>query len=239
LGRRDMQREYVALAERLTEAVNRTCVDPADGLYCDTPGRQKKSQQTQIWAVLSGAAEGERARWLMQTAVGDPSLCRISFCMQYFLCRALETTGLYALAESEWSRWIHLLDYGLFTWPEDDINWRSDCHAWSAAPLYEFVACGLGVTPAAPGFRVVRVAPRMLWLHTCAGKVQTPYGTLAVEWQLQDGQFTLTLHTEVETPLQVELPDGRRLECSLHGEQTFTCPWQPEQAGAAAAACAV
>ena len=39
--------------------------------------------------------------------------------------------------------------------------------------------------------------------------------------------------------LQVELPDGRRLECSLHGQQTFTCPWQPEQAGAMAAVCAV
>lgn len=56
----------------------------------------------------------------MKQAVADPSLCRSSFCMQFYLCRALEKTGLYGYVEQEWTRWRDLMDYRLFTWPEDD-----------------------------------------------------------------------------------------------------------------------
>ncbi len=225
IGRPDVAREYEEQAARMAAAINARCFDETDGLYVDVIGRRQKSQQAQIWAVLSGTASPERARAVMKQAVADPSLCRSSFCMQFYLCRALEKTGLYGYVEQEWTRWRDLMDYRLFTWPEDDINWRSDCHAWSATPLYEFVACGLGVRPGAPGWRTVRIAPKMLWMASCRGSVLTPYGRLQVDWRQENGLFVLKVEAENPTPVVLELPDGHIRELEIVGSETAYCPF--------------
>lgn len=224
IDRPDVAEEYEAVAVRMADAVNARCFDKEDGLYYDVIGREKKSQQAQIWAALSGVASPERARSIMKRAATDSSLCRSSFCMQFFLCRALEMTGQYAYVEGAWKRWEDLTAYRLFTWPEDDINWRSDCHAWSATPLYEFVACGLGIRPAAPGFRVVGISPKMLWMSSCSGSVQTPYGRLAVDWRQDNGLFVLHMQAENKMPVLLELPDGHTRELELTGSETVYCP---------------
>lgn len=224
IARPDVAKEYEEAAVQLSDAINAQCFDKEDGLYYDVIGRGPKSQQAQIWATLSGVASPERARSIMERAVTDPTLCRSSFCMQFFLCRALEKTGLYAHVEATWKRWEELMAYHLYTWPEDDINWRSDCHAWSATPMAEFVACGLGIRPGAPGYGLVCVSPKMLWMSSCRGSVRTPFGRLAVDWRQDNGLFILRLEAENPMPVRLELPDGHIREMELVGDETVYCP---------------
>jgi alpha-L-rhamnosidase len=48
--------------------------------------------------------------------------------------------------------WRQMLDLGLTTFAEKPEPVRSDCHAWSASPNYEFLATVAGIEPVAPGF---------------------------------------------------------------------------------------
>ena len=69
---------------------------------------------------------------------------------------------------------------GLTTWAENPEPTRSDCHAWSASPNYEFLATVLGVTPTAPGFSEVRIAPHPGPLTCVSGVVPHPRGEIRV-----------------------------------------------------------
>lgn len=45
--------------------------------------------------------------------------------------------------------WIGLIDRGNTTCPEEPHHPRSECHAWSALPLYEMMRTMAGVYPEA------------------------------------------------------------------------------------------
>ncbi|HLK97925.1 MAG TPA: alpha-L-rhamnosidase C-terminal domain-containing protein, partial [Hymenobacter sp.] len=60
---------------------------------------------------------------------------------------------------------------------------RSDCHAWSASPLYGFLSITCGIRPAEPGFRSVRIEPHLGDLATVDGRMPHPSGEIAVKFQ--------------------------------------------------------
>jgi hypothetical protein len=66
---------------------------------------------------------------------------------------------LYGDTSSQARAWRGMLDLGLTTVAETPEPTRSDSHAWSAHPNYGLLATVLGVRPAKPGFKRVRIAP--------------------------------------------------------------------------------
>lgn len=232
-GRSGCVGEYHRLADKIDRAVNTYAYDERRGLYTDTVGRLQWSQHAQIWAVLSGVADGERAKTVMLAAMKNEAVSQCSFCMQYFLFRALEKAGLYEISRTQWGLWEKMLHLGVTTWPEDPVTWRSDCHAWSAVPLQELMTRGVGIRPAEPGFVRVHIAPRMYWLGECAGSCMTPYGQVSVAWEIQNGKLTVKVDTEQPVPVCWELIDGQRLEETVSGRTTRTVLLEPEPVMAA------
>jgi len=57
---------------------------------------------------------------------------------------------------------------------------RSDCHAWSASPVYELLATVCGIEPASPGFAAVRIEPHLGHLKEVSAKMPHPHGEIAV-----------------------------------------------------------
>ncbi len=73
----------------------------------------------------------------------------------------------------------------------------SHCHGWGAGPAYLLGRFVLGIEPAAPGFRKVRIRPQLAALDWAKGRVPTPYGDIVVECRkLESG----------ETAVSAELP---------------------------------
>lgn len=216
-GRNGCRDTYRRLSEEIAAAVNTYAFDEEAGLYTDTVGRRQWSQHAQIWAVLSGTAGGRRAETVMWAAMQNRTVSQCSFCMQFFLFRALEKAGLYEESRAQWKLWERMLSLGVTTWPEDPVTWRSDCHAWSAVPLQELMTRGVGIRPAEPGFARVHIAPRMYWLGACAGSYVTPHGRVAVAWKLRDGELTVTAEAEQPTPVRWELTDGQVQEEVITG----------------------
>ena len=113
--------------------------------------------------------------------------------------------------------WARMLDQGATTWfetwnhgPEVYGN-SSACHAWSASPTYHLSEQIGGVTPIAPGFQKVRIAPQMFDLDHAAVTTPTPRGPIRVEWQ-RVNKTRMDLRIRLPEPITgaLELPGLRR-----------------------------
>ncbi|PVH70631.1 glycoside hydrolase family 78 protein [Cadophora sp. DSE1049] len=192
IGQPDRADDYYRRKSAVIKAVNTHCFDGTwyyDGPISDKPSPPPRwlSQHSQIYAILSGAIEGSAAQALMRRTLRDQTLYKATLSQAFYLLRALERTSLYELAPDIWKPWATMITQGLDTWAETLDNPRSDCHAWSAAPLYELSSMILGVQPAAPGFEVAYVRPALNLLDRADGSVATPHGLLRVCWKAVTG----------------------------------------------------
>ena len=207
LGYVQRQRECLRVQRELCRNLNRLAWDGEHQLYRDAVDAESFSQHGQLWAVLGGVCTDHpgRAERIMRRALNEP-LAKVSYCMAFFLMRALEEVGLLEEAAPLWEGWRRMAMDGATTWKEDSISGRSECHAWSSLPLYEFAACHLGVQPAAPGYAAVRIAPRALWLGECAGAVATCRGPVKVEWRLEGKQLRIAVELPQPCDVLLSLP---------------------------------
>lgn len=136
--RQDLAEYYGRECDEILRGIEKTCWDEERGLYREGPETEEFSQHSQIYAVLSGLATGEKALEMMKKVLEDKSLIPCSFMQEYYLFRALEAVGLYGRTEALWQAWQNFIDLHCTTFPETPFDPRSDCHAWSALPLYEF-----------------------------------------------------------------------------------------------------
>jgi hypothetical protein len=176
------------LAKKVRDAVRSRAWDPARGLFRDTPGGNTYSQQANVMAILTDAVAGPDQKAAMERVLSDTSLTQSSYYFSFYQLEALRKSGLGERYVDQLAPWRGMLDLGLTTVPETPEPTRSDSHAWSAHPNFGLLATVLGVRPAEPGFRKVRIAPHLGRLQRAEGKVPHPRGQIVVRLQRsQDG----------------------------------------------------
>jgi hypothetical protein len=112
--------------------------------------------------------------------------------------------------------WGGMLEDGATTWYESWDHSRetqgntSACHAWSASPTYHLSEQVGGVTPLAPGFRKVRIAPHAFDLQHARVRVPTPRGIIAVTWEREVGGGFVT---------EIRVPEGVQATCAPFGSR--------------------
>lgn len=136
--RSDLAAYYENECAALLSFIEQSCYIPEKGLYKEGPRTEEYTQHTQIFAVLTGLAEGTKAQEIMEKVLNDKRLIPCSFMQNFYLFRALEKTNMYDRTEDSWKTWYEFLDLHCTTFPETPFDPRSDCHAWSSLPLYEF-----------------------------------------------------------------------------------------------------
>lgn len=96
---------------------------------------------------------------------------------------------------------------------------RSDCHAWSAHPIYHLHASVLGIRPSAPFFGAVRIAPQPGTLRRIDAVTPTPKGNIVSSLEFGNGEA----HGWIVLPngLSGEFVwEGRRMRL-VPGDNTF------------------
>lgn len=78
--------------------------------------------------------------------------------------------------------WRRLLADGLTTWPEVEVDARSDCHAWSAHPALSLLRRVAGVRPSAAGWAQCRIAPVPGTMPPFFAEIPHPHGRIRVAW---------------------------------------------------------
>lgn len=150
LGRDDTSREYLERRDQLIEAVKRHCFDEKTGMFLDGPGTHSEvSQHCQVFAVLAGAISHDEAKVLLRRSIlqrEEHGLVKASFALGFYVFRAVSLAGVY---EECWDTliqpWEKMIADNLTTWAESGSMMRSDCHGWSASPVWEIGTEILGV----------------------------------------------------------------------------------------------
>jgi alpha-L-rhamnosidase len=180
LGSRAVSQSYRARADSLRAATRRLAWDPTRQLFRDAPDSAAYSQQTNVLAILADAIPRAEQRALMQRVLADSTLIPASYYFSFYLLEALEKVGLGDRYIEQLAPWRGMLALGLTSAPEKPEPTRSDSHAWAAHPNYGLLATVLGVRPASPGFRTVRIAPALGPLRNAEGRVPHPRGDIDV-----------------------------------------------------------
>ena len=197
-------------ANALAAAVREICYDPATHRVADTPAHQTFSQHAAILAILADAIPEYDRISLMERTLTDPDLQQATFYFRFYLNRALVKSGLGDRYLETLGPWRDMLAAGLTTWAENPEPARSDCHAWSASPAYEFLTTVLGILPDAPGFARVRLAPNLGNLTQASGKIPHPSGEIAVSYRRAGDALTA----------EIALPEGVGGVLAWKGKET-------------------
>lgn len=207
LDRKEQSALLMQRAEQVQEAVRTFCTGK-DRMLQDGPGIEEYSQHTQVFAVLTDTVAGEQAKEnLRKTILYKEKYSQCSVAMVYYLFRALEKTGMYELTESYWNIWQRMIDKYTTTCVEDEVQERSECHAWGALILYELPSVILGIRPSAPGYEKMEVKPVPGYLKSARGQVITPKGMVNVEWYRENKEIHIKLETsegKVEKEMEVQ-----------------------------------
>ena len=210
LGRHTERADLALEAHALRRRLHERFWSEAEGLYFDRPGGPEISQYGNAWAIVCGAASTSVRQKILQRFPHDPKLAPGSFFWWHAGFRALELAGSYDRMPQYLGPWHEMVANGLSTFVEENSYWRSLCHAWSAHPAIEFLTRVLGVTPVAPGFSEIEIAPHLCGLSHARGSVCTPRGKVAVQWRVTAGQFELEVEAPQLTSVYLRLPNGER-----------------------------
>ncbi len=207
LGRAETAGDYRTRAEKVRQAVMEYCTGK-NGMLQDSPGVEEYSQHCQVFGILTGTIGVEEGRKILLETVHDKSYTQCTVAMSFYLFRALEQTGLYKYTNQYWNVWRRMIDNHCTTCVESEAYARSECHAWGSLILYELPSVTLGVRPAEPGYRKVKIAPVPGYLTGASGKVRTPIGDVKVSWKLADPGSSPRKSDQGRLQVEYCLPDG-------------------------------
>lgn len=173
--------QYMKLAGELANGTFSQCYDANKGLLADTPEKKHFSQHANIMGVLSGAVSSSQQKAVMNKVLEDKDLVQATFYYRFYLNQALKKAGMADSYYAQLTPWRDMLNMGLTTFAEEPEPTRSDCHAWSASPNYDFLATICGIMPDRPGFETVRIQPALGELQDVSGKMPHPKGEISVK----------------------------------------------------------
>ncbi len=208
-GRKGIAVEYTDRAKAIYENVRKLCWSEDLQMFREGPECYEYSQHAQMWAVLTGFMDHDKAEIVMTNALENPETRKCTYPFLFYFFRALEKVGKYEKTKQYWDMWKIFLDVNLTTLPETpDETPRSDCHAWSALPLYEFTRKFLGIKPMVPGWEKIIIEPICNYIDNAQGKVITPKGMVEVEWQQKGREFVISGNLPEGIAAEIRLPEG-------------------------------
>ncbi|MFZ9660287.1 MAG: alpha-L-rhamnosidase N-terminal domain-containing protein [Chitinophagaceae bacterium] len=180
-GRKYESDQYKKLSDSINAATYRICFDQKKGVMANTPDKKTFSQHASIMAILSECIPTAQRKLVMQKILHDTTLSQATFYYRFYLNRALKKLGMSDLYYAELKPWRDMIKIGLTTFAEEPDPTRSDCHAWSSSPNYDFFSIICGINPSSPGFSSVEIAPALGELKEIEGVLPHPSGMIQVK----------------------------------------------------------
>jgi hypothetical protein len=179
-GMKEEATRYILLADKVKEAVYIKCFDETTKLIADTPEKKEFSQHTNALAVLTNTIPVGGQQAVINNIIDNKDIAQCTFYFKFYLIEATKKVGLGDKFIQMLKPWEQMLDIGLTTFAEKPDPTRSDCHAWSASPVYYFLSLVCGIEPDTPGFESVRIEPHLGNLEWIEGGMPHKLGEIKV-----------------------------------------------------------
>jgi hypothetical protein len=199
LGDPVLATRYHSHAAHVRSGIYDKCWSAARGLLAETPEQKLFSQQANILGVLYDVIPKVRQQEVLHKLLTiDPGttpdgVLSASYYFRFYLARALDHAGMADAYLDSIGPWRKLLALHFSTWPEVPGDTRSDSHAWSAHPIYDFLTLVAGIEPASPGFATVRIAPHLGSLPSLSATYPHPQGEIKVDYHRQGPSLNATI----------------------------------------------
>ena len=182
LGERELAARWHRKASRLGKSVLNRFWSDERGLIADTESKECFSEHAQALGILTGVLEGVRREHAVAALVDRRGVAPASSYFSYYILEALTHSDRADIVLERLGCWRNYLTLGACTTFETQhADARSDCHAWSASPIYFLSSAIAGVRPAEPCYRSVRIAPQpgpLKWIKTTS---PTPKGEIRLD----------------------------------------------------------
>ncbi len=199
------------LQDRLVAQGQRAFWNEERGLFADTTAHDGFSEHVQCYAILSRRLEPTQLARLKTTLAVDSDLTKSTYYFQHYLFEAWRELHAADRILERVETWKSMADNGAKTAFEKPDPTRSDCHAWSAHPLFHAAASIIGIRPGKFGFKEVVIQPQMGRLEKVEAEIMHPGGgRISVVIERNGAHFT----AEITLPENVS---GRLRE----GAKTF------------------
>jgi len=185
---KDIANEYRNIAVNLKKAVYQKCYDSGKEIIADSPDKTTFSQHANSLAIITNTfPETSNKAKILNTILTDKEIAKCSLYFSFYLFEAFDKAGQGDLFTFTLNPWQQMLNTGLTTFAETPDPTRSDCHAWSASPVYYFLSLVSGIKPAEPGFKSVRIEPHLGNLQFIEATLPLKSGIIKVKLQKQTG----------------------------------------------------
>jgi alpha-L-rhamnosidase len=185
---------YREAESRATAAIRKMCWNNSYGLVADTPAQKHYSQHANILGVWLDVIPAEKQKDVLTKILSTsdpgftfpgslPDMTEATYYFRFYLARALDHAGLGDRYLDLLKPWRDMVARGLTTWAEQPEPTRSDAHAWSAHPNFDFLTIVAGIRPKTPGFSSVTIEPHLGGLKNVVSVVPTPKGSIEASFR--------------------------------------------------------
>lgn len=178
---------YQTLSKTIKKAVLERCFDAEKGLIAETPDKKEFSQHTNILGILTNTFKQKNQPEIMKKVLEDKTLFQATIYFKFYVFRALQKVGLGDMYFDLLGSWRDMIDDGMTTYGETDVNPRSECHAWSSSPNFDFLHTVAGIYPREHSFKSVIIEPNLGRLKKLDVEFPHPQGMIAVNYSINDG----------------------------------------------------
>jgi hypothetical protein len=200
---------YRDAAARASQAVRNLCWNQQYGLIADTPAQTHYSQHANVLAVWLDVIPREQQKELLRKVLSAseprikvepavPAMSKATYYFRFYLARAVQHAAMGNEYLPLLQPWRDMEALGLSTWAEQPEPTRSDSHAWSAHPNFDFLTIVAGIRPKTPGFKTVTIEPNLGALKHVESAMPSPHGEIRVEYTRENDSVKA----------QVRLPSG-------------------------------
>jgi hypothetical protein len=208
------------ISDLLKESTMTLCWDDERGLLADDPTKELFTQHANVMGILTNLFPQDLQDEVMNKILTDTTLTECTFYYKFYLFRALQKQGWADRLYDQLKPWHDMLAIGLTTFAEKPEPTRSDCHAWSASPLYEFLATLAGIQPAESGFKKVKISPALGSLANIKASMPHPKGMIKVDLT-RTGQSGLNAEIRLPEGVTGELHWNNKTVSLYGGSQTI------------------
>ncbi|MFC0261294.1 alpha-L-rhamnosidase-related protein [Fontibacter flavus] len=168
------------------------------GMLADLANQSSFSQHANIFGILTNTVDKSLHGQLFQKIIEEEGLAQANIYFRFYLTRAAQYSGNGDYFINNLQTWERMLEEGLTTFAEHEFSTRSDCHAWSASPNFEFIHTVCGIQPKEKHFRSVLIAPNPGYLSTFEGSMPHPKGKILTKYDFEQNYAEITLPPGLE-----------------------------------------
>jgi len=172
--------DYNKASKSIKSYVFKTCWNDSINLLADNSEKKTYSQHVQALAVLSNAIPSDKQKEVLLNSYNNDSVIACTYYFKFYFFEALRKSGLGDLYIEMLEPWNKMLEFGLTTFAENPEPTRSDCHAWSASPVYHLLSIVSGIEPLENGFKKVKISPNFGDLSRIESTMPHKFGLIEI-----------------------------------------------------------